>query len=517
MTRWTFNANCNALGDEAQYIKALDLWQPPAQVLMNGLHGTSRDNTAVRLGEHIRTWGGITIYRPYEPDNREKHFWKHRNAAQHLRFLHDHQAPNWIWWQIGNEPTFDGEGDVRAMCKMLAEMIRGAGDTRLVVYNPSVGGFQRSWIDAGWFDELLIALAENAHKMVDGFPQFMLGSHSAAYWHGIPSVHCAGRDPADLIHPERLRKENWPTREQIFDADTSDNWILFRDWWFIERTRKLQTERHINEGVDIQIAVTEAGPENLPNIRKQFPDVVKKMDELCGRETRGAPTIMPYLEWAFPGQSAVNSLCEHLYYIETRAPVLYRLFAWFTWSYHNARPEKWDENYNVARVYEVVLRYPAFVKEQASVMYPPLPFGSDTRFKKWVNESGDNYRVRPYPNMQYAESGWITKDEAFDYIPDVSYENWIQVKSLAGIIGWTDRGILAKALPPPIPLPEPDEEEPPTTPTAPSDEELALIELRRAIVEVAAAHNKMAIALAGLADLLKKREDNIREERLKAA
>ena len=99
----------------------------------------------------------------------------------------------------------------------------------------------------------------------------------------------------------------------------------------------------------------------------------------------------------------------------------------------------------------------------------------------------------------------------------MKYENWIQVKSLAGIIGWTDRGILAKALPPPIPLPEPDEEEPPTTPTAPSDEELALIELRRAIVEGAAAHNKMAIALAGLADLLKKREDNIREERLKAA
>jgi len=108
--------------------------------------------------------------------------------------------------------------------------------------------------------------------------------------------------------------------------------------------------------------------------------------------------------------------------------------------------------YNAPELQGLLIDY---AKVEPSVMYPPLPFGSDTRFKKWVNESGDNYRVRPYPNMQYAESGWITKDEAFDYIPDVSYENWIQVKSLAGIIGWTDRGILAKALPPPIPLPEP--------------------------------------------------------------
>lgn len=97
-------------------------------------------------------------------------------------------------------------------------------------------------------------------------------------------------------------------------------------------------------------------------------------------------------------------------------------------------------------------------------IYPPLPFGSDPRFKKWVNESGDNYRIRPYPSLQHAESDWINTDEAFDYLLELTVENWVVVKSLSGIIGWSDRGVLAKKLPTPLPSPEPDEEPPPPPP-----------------------------------------------------
>ena len=66
-------------------------------------------------------------------------------------------------------------------------------------------------------------------------------------------------------------------------------------------------------------------------------------------------------------------------------------------------------------------------------IYPPSPFGSDPRFKKWVNESGDNYRIRPYPSLQHAESDWMDTDEAFDYLLELTVENWVVVKSLSGM------------------------------------------------------------------------------------
>ncbi|MCI0349281.1 MAG: hypothetical protein L0Z53_07645, partial [Acidobacteriales bacterium] len=339
---WGFNANGNALGDEGFFLDTVKAWQSPALLMMNGIEGTNPANIVVRASRLQETWSGITIYRPFE-ERFEGRPWE-RPISDHLAFLRRFQAP-WLWWNIANEPKPSGEAETRLMCKWFADLIRAAGDLRLVVYNAGVGTFERSHIEAGWYDDLLIALAENAHKSINVngvlWPQFMLGSHSAAYWHGIPSVHCAGRNPADLIHPERLKEENWPTREQIFDADTSDNWIAFRDWWFVERTRKLR-----QGAPDIQIIATEAGFENIPKIREQFPDVVRKMDELCRRETRGMPTIAPYLEWAFPGQSAVETICKCCWFVQSRAPSVYRAFLHFTWSWHNAPPDFWRANYN---------------------------------------------------------------------------------------------------------------------------------------------------------------------------
>lgn len=362
--RWSFNANADALGDEAHYVRTRDAWNPPGQVLMNGLRGKSEQNTVVRLATSLRARGGNTIYRPYERDNREKHFWKVRTPQEHLNFIRSHDAPPWLWFQVGNEPTFDDrnlEHEVRAMSKWLAQLIRLCvqGGERLVVYNPAVGSFQRWWVEKGWFDELLIALAENAHRTFDGWPQFILGSHSTCYWMGIAAWHCAGRNPADLIHPERIQKQFWPTREQVFDADTGDNWILFRDFWFIERTRWLQMQAQgRNLGIDIKIATTEAGPEDLPNIRQQFPAVAKKMDEVCGRQWRGIRTTEKYYQWVFPSQSVAESICDDMAYVETIAPDVYLMFAGFTWSWHDAAPEHWRRDYNWGEMNEVLTVWP---------------------------------------------------------------------------------------------------------------------------------------------------------------
>lgn len=471
--RWGMNANAIKLGDEGKYKAALDLWKSPVQTLMNGLSGVASANVVVRLGEYIRRWGGITIYRPYESGDKEKRFWKNRNAAQHLKFLHDHQAPEWIWFQVGNEPSFDdGEKDVRTMSRMLADMIHESDKERLVVYNPSVGGFQKWWIEAGWYDEMLLALAENAHKMVDGFPQFMLGSHSTAYWHGIPAVHCAGRNPTDLLHRDLLKKESWPTSAQIFDNDTGDNWIVFRDWWFIERTRQLQAKHHINEGIDIQIVATEAGYENLPNLREQFPDVTRRMDEICKRETRGAPTIRPYLEWAFPDRSVDDSMCEDYWFIETRAPSLYRAFCAFTWSYHNDAPEKWDENYNMARVFTFIQRYPEFivantapdtVPEPIPTPHPIPPSPGDSRYERAIFKStGANTILREYPTVTSRELTRIVSDEVrfipaekltddekhSDQLDDGTFAVWLPTV-LHNLIGYVREDVVEIVLIPP--------------------------------------------------------------------
>lgn len=64
--------------------------------------------------------------------------------------------------------------------------------------------------------------------------------------------------------------------------------------------------------------------------------------------------------------------------------------------------------------------------------------------------------------------------------------------------------------------PEPPEL-PDDTPTAPSEEELLLVELRRAYTAIGTAYNNLAIASARYAEHLKKRETEIRERRLKPA
>lgn len=368
-SRWGFNTNATALGDEAKYLRTLDAWKPAGQVLMNGLSGTSSQNVVVRLATHLRALDGNTIYRPYEDNGREGHLWTVRSAAEHIQFLQNHRAPEWLWFQVGNEPHPDGERETRRMCAWYAELIRLAANTplRLVVYNPPVSGFERAPIAAGWYDELLEALTDYARDKVDGWPRFMLGSHSAAYWHGVPMAHCAGRNPEDLIHPERLLKANWPKKSEIFDADTSDNWILFRDYWFVERARKLR-------GVELSIAATEAGPERLPNIVKDFPDVARRIDEICGQESRGAPTITKYLEWAYPGRSAAESLCDCFDFVDEMAPANYLLFAWFSWTMHDEAPDYWWRHYGASQMDAVLEVWPKRLEVQDMPVLTATPF-----------------------------------------------------------------------------------------------------------------------------------------------
>lgn len=388
MGRWSWNTNTSGI-DEAAYVAALDKWKPDSQLLMNGLQGQSDQNVAVRLSRRTRH----TIYRPFEGDIEGK-LWREHSVDNHIQFLLDHDAPANIWFQVGNEPRPTSEGEIKSMCAWYAKLIRKSvpEGLPLVVYNPPVGGFEKRDIDKGWYDELLLALLEYAHLTRDGWPMYILGSHSTAYWMGIAALNTAGRNPRNLMDNEKVQRAHWPTRDQIFDADTSDNWILFRDWWFVERARTLAKET----GRKISIVATEAGPENLPNYRKDFSDVTTFIDEKCGQEWRGAPTTKGYYEWAFPGQDAARSQAADFRFVDEMAPEEYLAFYWFSWTLHNDAPDFWADKYGAHKMNDVIAEVKA--ETQKSVPKPGnLTQGraAELTYKNPVN-------VRTGPNTTYS-------------------------------------------------------------------------------------------------------------------
>lgn len=385
--RWTFNANTNGI-DEAAYSLALDKWKPSAQLLMNGLKGKSDQNVAVRLSRRTR----YTIYRPFEGDIEGKH-WRERSVDNHLKFLLDHDAPENVWFQVGNEPRPTSEGEIKSMCAWYAKLIRksAAAGVPLVVYNPPVGGFEKRDIEKGWYDELLVALLDHAHVMRDGWPMYILGSHSSAYWMGIAALNTAGRHPIELTIPDAVQRKNWPTQEQIFDADTSNNWILFRDWWFVERARAILSKEAAH---NISIIATEAGPENLPNYRKDFSDVTRFIDEKCGQEWRGAPTTRGYYEWAFPSQPWSRSLADDFQFVDRNAPEEYLAFCWFSWTTHNDAPDFWADKYGAHKMSEVIDALVVKVAEPQGAVPKPENL-SVGRAAELTHKSAVNLRTGP--------------------------------------------------------------------------------------------------------------------------
>lgn len=263
-----------------------------------------------------------------------------------------------------------------------------------------------------------------------------------------------------------------------------------------------------------RIGLSEHGEDALDDVKewgnklqKTPPHVDFKGWRTCERQ---------YAEWyGKKGWSPARVYAEMLVYLDKHvyegSPVEFQcVFSMFQAS------AEWGP-FNVWAHLDFMDRIALYAKE-TDVTYPTLPLGSDSRFAPAVNESGERYRVRPFPNMQYAENGWIEKGATFYHIPVVEYENWRQVKNAAGIIGWCDAGVFAKAppKPDPIPLPPDDPEEPPSTPSEPTDEEILLLNLERAWIAVGEACNKLAIASADYAEYLKSKRAEIRESRLAA-
>lgn len=178
------------------------------------------------------------------------------------------------------------------------------------------------------------------------------------------------------------------------------------------------------------------------------------------------------------------------------------------------------QQFDIAGADELQKLLIAYAKESSDV-YPTLPLPYDARWRKAyasvkAGASYVNLRARPVVDDADLLAKIVTGDEVY-FIPDARYEQFIAVRK-QGVIGWaSDSGLAFMDV-----KPTPDvAEEPETTPSSPSPDEIALQKEIEARTRIAEAYNaisielkRLALAEADLVEVLKSRKDAIRLRRV---
>jgi hypothetical protein len=386
-TRQTFHVNVEQCPNVPLLKKTLDAWRPSAVLLLgnkNAPNGLARELMAQQA-----TWNGIGIYRPFE--NREGDIWTQRTPREHVNWLRSMALPDNCWVNVGNEPVPNEQTAREKMSPWYAEFTDLAFAAGLKIVIP--GGFASGafGLDAigpqaappleltaqmvkdGWFDVLLRSIAKYAGHRHMGYSRVMLGAHT--YGHGLIAWHTAGRDVNLLMNRDAIQKQHWPTRAQIFDGDESDNWLVLRENWLLNRMRKLENNPLLN----VDVAITECWWDRMPNIVQQYPQVAAFIDGKAGREVRGLPTVRGYLAWAFPQWTFAQAVCEQLAWTERVYPAHYRTFVNFAWTANGL----WQPQYDWSGLTDVLEEWP---KMMPAIEVPASP--AETVIVKLLHGAG---------------------------------------------------------------------------------------------------------------------------------
>lgn len=340
--RFTFNANLSEIGDFEKFLRTLIAWQPEWVVLMNGIGG----NEYRRVRETMNTWGGKIIYRHYEES--DGHLWRSRRPDEHINLLKGlKNLDPAAWFYVSNEPLPDNHEHDK-MQQWHADVIKGATEhgIRLVVGNLATAAMDntKADVDSGRWDVLLRAIGERANLKAEGVCQIMLGVHT--YAHAVIPLHCAGKNPNDLVFAETVNK--WPTKNEVLTTP-EDNWLMFREDWYVTRIWSLT-------GFDVDVAVTECLWDRMPNIVKDYASTTANVDRMAKREVKGLPTLTEYYKVMFPGQTAAQTACEQMLWVENLYPSNYRAFALFTWSQNR----DWKDGYDLSGMDEFLQLWPTY-------------------------------------------------------------------------------------------------------------------------------------------------------------
>ncbi len=320
MNRHTFNANSEMLGDHELFFWTLNHWRPDRVFMMGSENGPNHQ--VHRAKDLSASWGGRVHYRPYS--GHEGHLWRTRKPLDHINLIKGFHQPD-ITYHIGNEPI-PKQDEARLMSLWYAEFFRIAKQEGLKVAGPgfATGAYERS--ELGWFDEMFISLAQNGA---------ILDVHT--YGHALFPWHCAGRDPRDLIHPDRVQRDRWPTKAEIL-SNLDVNYLVMREEQIVDLIRRLT-------GITPEVFLGECFLDRMPNIEVQLRDITERIDTFAGQKIYGVPTLYNYWRHLFPQWTAEQTLFEQMNWAEEVYPEYYKAFSWFTWSSHDDHPHYWSSRY----------------------------------------------------------------------------------------------------------------------------------------------------------------------------
>lgn len=320
-----YNVNGQGLGDRSELERHHEVINPcGATVMDNG-----------ELAAWMASRGTIVAMRTYSSAEgsqclTDDPVQQIRRFAAEIERLPQYTKDHLYYYGCSNEPSYGQNWQVTAILDAEVRMITEAN--RLGVHvcsgNWGVGNFDSAHIEQGLYDKYLRAIVAGNHLLcVHEYTSLTL-----EFGTGLRISR------EDLLHPERVQKNNWSTREQIETRCISRLynacWHLFRVYWLFARAEFLGIEYPY-------VMITEGLHDHLDDINRQEPRALQILDDRWGMgqydgDLRGAPAhCRLWEEFYYPQWTCEQAYLEQiLWWISVKDPHIIAVNT-FTWSYND--------------------------------------------------------------------------------------------------------------------------------------------------------------------------------------
>lgn len=320
-----YNVNGIGLGDRPELERHHEVINPCGATVMDNMglaYWMAERGTIVAVRSYSSAEGSQCL--TDDPVNQINRFYNEtKSFPQYVR-------DRLYWYGCSNEPSYGDNWQVTAILDAEIRMLNRA--TELGVHacsgNWGVGNFDSAHITQGLYDKYLRALDAGDHLLcVHEYTSLTL-----EFGTGLTLSR------EDLLHPERVQKNNWSTREEIEARCLTDLynacWHLFRVYWLFNRAEEI--------GLDYPyVMITEGLHDHLDDINRQEPRALQILDDRWGMQQydgdlRGAPShCRLWEEFYYPQWSCEQAYIEQiLWWVSVKHPNIIAVNA-FTWSYND--------------------------------------------------------------------------------------------------------------------------------------------------------------------------------------
>ena len=199
-----------------------------------------------------------------------------------------------IYQYYPNEPLPSTDAELKQLLRSLVGMMRTMREMKIkAVLGNFAWGKVLHWedVEAGLWDEFIL---EASLWTNEGWG--FIGGHDYSW--GVVPLGCNARNPYDMLVPELVQLESWPTAHEVRNSHRN-NWLMLRWMMLVERADQL--------GVPMfQMIVTETLVDRMPNLEKDVEidgetrqGIIKMFDQSHG-ETRGPLSQRNLYNFWFP-------------------------------------------------------------------------------------------------------------------------------------------------------------------------------------------------------------------------